>query len=104
MNHGLARLPELPISTRLIREIHEKLLAGVRGKRMSPGEIRRSQHWIGTGGSSLNNAVFVPPPPHEVERLLSDLEKFTHSEEFIDRKSTRLNASHKCATRMPPPA
>ncbi|HEY9554750.1 Fic family protein [Allosphingosinicella sp.] len=83
MNHGLARLPELPISTRLIREIHEKLLAGVRGKRMSPGEIRRSQNWIGPGGSSLNNAVFVPPPPHEVERLLSDLEKFIHSEEFI---------------------
>src|SRR3546814_18643562 len=87
MNHGLARLPELPISTRLIREIHEKLLAGVRGKRMSPGEIRRSQNWIGPGGSSLNNAVFVPPPPHAVERLLSELEKFIHSEEFKSEES-----------------
>lgn len=83
MNHGLARLPNLPISIRLIREIHEKLLEGARGKHMNPGEIRRSQNWIGPGGSSLHNAVFVPPPPHEVERLLSDLEKFIHDEEYI---------------------
>lgn len=83
MNHGLQRLPDLPISVRLIREIHEKLLHGVRGKHMNPGEIRRSQNWIGPGGSSLNDAMFVPPPPQEVERLLSDLEKFIHSAEFI---------------------
>lgn len=83
MNHGLSRLAELPISTRLIREIHGKLLAGVRGKHMNPGEIRRSQNWIGPGGSTLNNAIFVPPPPHELERLLSDLEKFIHSETYI---------------------
>lgn len=83
MNHGLRRLPDLPISVRLIREIHEKLLAGVRGNHMNPGEIRRSQNWIGPGGSSLNDAIFVPPPPHEVEGLLSDLEKFIHSDEYI---------------------
>jgi Fic family protein len=83
MNHGLARLAELPISVRLIREIHEKLLAGVRGKNMNPGEIRQSQNWIGPGGSSLNDAIFVPPPPHEVVSLLSDLEKFIHNEAFI---------------------
>lgn len=83
MNYGLARLTDLPISVRLIREIHEKLLAGVRGKNMNPGEIRQSQNWIGPGGSTLNNAIFVPPPPHEVANLLSDLEKFIHSEEFI---------------------
>ena len=83
MNHGLARLGELPISIRLIKEIHEKLLHGVRGRHMNPGEIRRSQNWIGPPGSTLNEAVFVPPPPHEVERLLSDLEKFIHGDDPI---------------------
>lgn len=83
MNHGLARLPELPLSVRLIREIHEKLMHGVRGNHASPGELRRSQNWIGPGGSTLNDAVFVPPPPHEVEALLSDLERFIHSESDI---------------------
>jgi Fic family protein len=83
MNHGLERLKELPISVRLIREIHEKLLHGVRGNHAMPGELRRSQNWIGPGGSTLNDAVFVPPPPHAVEALLSDLEKFIHSESDI---------------------
>lgn len=83
MNHGLARLKDLPISIRLIREIHEKLLHGVRGRHMNPGEIRRSQNWIGPPGSTLNEAVFVPPPPHEVERLLSDLERFIHADDHI---------------------
>ena len=79
MNYGLGRLPELPVSVRLIREIHHRLLDGVRGNQASPGEIRRSQNWIGSGGSTLNEAIFVPPPPHEVEGLLSDLEKFIHA-------------------------
>ena len=83
MKHGLARLPELPLSVRLIREIHEKLMHGVRGKHASPGELRRSQNWTGPGGSTLNNAIFVPPPPHEVEPLLSDLERFIHAENDI---------------------
>ena len=74
---------ELPISVRLIREIHERLMQGVRGNHANPGELRRSQNWIGPGGSTLNDAVFVPPPPHEVERLLSDLEKFVHDESDI---------------------
>lgn len=78
MNHGLARLSELPVSVRLIREIHHRLLDGVRGNQANPGDIRRSQNWIGPGGSTLNEAVFVPPPPHEVAGLLSDLEKFIH--------------------------
>jgi len=83
MNHGLARLKDLPISIRLVREIHEKLLHGVRGRHMNPGEIRRSQNWIGPPGSTLGEAAFVPPPPHEVERLLSDLEKFIHADDHI---------------------
>ena len=78
MNHGLARLSELPVSVRLIREIHEKLMQGVRGSGLTPGELRRSQNWIGPGGCTLNEAAFVPPPPDRVPELLGDLERFLH--------------------------
>ena len=61
MNYGLARLRELPVSTRLIHEIHEKLLKGVRGYHLEPGELRRTQNWIGPGGCTLADASFVPP-------------------------------------------
>lgn len=80
MNYGLKRLHELPISSRLIREIHAELLDGVRGRHLDPGEIRRTQNWIGAQGCTLNEAIFVPPPPHEVEDHLSQLERFIHSE------------------------
>lgn len=79
MKHGLARLAELPLSIRLIREIHAELLKGVRGSRLTPGELRRSQNWIGPGGSTLNDAAFVPPPPEDVQGALGDLELFLHS-------------------------
>ncbi len=79
MNYGLERLRDLPLSVRLIREIHEKLLQGVRGGRLTPGEFRRSQNWIGPGGCTLNEATFVPPPPEDVPEFLSHLEKFLHS-------------------------
>ncbi len=78
MNHGLARLAELPVSVRLIREIHEVLMRGVRGGELEPGELRTSQNWIGPGGCTLAEATFVPPPPQEVPRALADLEKFLH--------------------------
>jgi Fic family protein len=78
MNYGLSRLNDLPLSVRLIREIHEQLLVGVRGSRLTPGELRRSQNWIGPGGCTLAEATFVPPPPEEVPQALSDLEKFFH--------------------------
>lgn len=80
MNYGLQRLSELPVSIRLIREIHSELLVGVRGSHLTPGELRTSQNWIGPQGSSLKEAVFVPPPPHEVMRQMGDLEMFLHSE------------------------
>jgi Fic family protein len=80
MNHGLERLKELPVSVRLIREIHAELLKGVRGQHLTPGEIRGSQNWIGPGGCSLREATFVPPPPHEVAQHLGELERFLHSE------------------------
>ncbi len=79
MNHGLARLSELPVSVRLIREIHAELMRGVRGGRLQPGELRVSQNWIGPAGSTLATATFVPPPPHEVPQALSDLERFLHA-------------------------
>ncbi len=78
MNHGLARLVELPVSVRLIREIHAELMQSVRGGRLQPGEWRSSQNWIGPDGCTLATATFVPPPPHEVPQALSDLERFLH--------------------------
>src|SRR5690606_38866579 len=74
MNHGLHRVQELPVSVRLIREIHHRLLQGVRGARLTPGDLRRSQNWIGPAGCTLNEAIFVPPPPHEVPIALGALE------------------------------
>lgn len=79
MNHGLARLPELPVSIRLIREIHAELLQGARGSHLRPGELRTSQNWIGPPGCTLNEAIFVPPPPHEVPAALGKLETFLHN-------------------------
>jgi len=83
MNHGLARLAELPVSVRLIQEIHEKLMTCVRGGTLTPGELRRSQNWIGPAGSTLGSATFVPPPAHEVPTALSDLERFLHAADDI---------------------
>lgn len=80
MNHGLSRLADLPVSVRLIREIHERLLEGVRGARLTPGELRRSQNWIGPGGATISTASFIPPPPEEVPEALSRLEKFLHDD------------------------
>jgi Fic family protein len=76
MNHGLARLPELPLSLRLLREIHAILLEDARGGRREPGEFRRTQNWIGPAGSPPSDAVFVPPPPHEMHEALANLEQY----------------------------
>lgn len=83
LNFGLERLEEFPVSIRLIREIHERLLRGVRGAHLRPGELRESQNWIGPAGAALNNATFVPPPAHEVPNALSDLERFVHSKDTM---------------------
>lgn len=80
MNHGLSRLNELPASIRLIKEIHEKLLTGVRGQKHRPGELRDSQNWIGPAGCTLNEATFVPPPKNAIMQALGDLEIFMHTD------------------------
>lgn len=80
MNHGLERLKELPISIRLIREIHSRLLQGARGAHLMPGELRKSQNWIGPFGRTLQEASFVPPPPHQVAEDMSHLERFIHAD------------------------
>ena len=78
MMYGLERLAKLPISLRLIREMHKRLLQSGRGRTQNPGEFRRSQNWI--GGTRPGNAMFVPPPHQEVVTCLADLEKFIHDQ------------------------
>lgn len=80
LNHGLDLLKTLPLSLRLIRELHRFLVQGTRGEYHAPGEFRRSQNWI--GGTMPGNAYFVPPPPHELMPALDNLEKFLHSVEL----------------------
>ncbi len=78
MDYGLERLATLPISMRLIREIHGILMQGVRGEQLSPGEVRRTQNWIGPPGATLETARFVPPPVEEMHDCLKDMEQFIH--------------------------
>jgi Fic family protein len=78
LNYGIKRLAELPLSLRLIREVHVELMRGVRGDGKAPGEFRRSQNWIGPAGANLSNAIFVPPPVPEMNQALDNLEKFLH--------------------------
>lgn len=79
MNYGLDRLSTLPLSLRLIREIHGVLLEGIRGGRATPGAFRTTQNWIGPKGASLAGATFIPPPVHDMHLALGDLERFLHS-------------------------
>ena len=83
MRTGLDRLGSLPLSLRLIREIHEVLLQNVRGSNKSPGEFRKTQNWIGPAGCTLSTAVFVPPEPFEMEKAMNDLEKYFYDESLL---------------------
>jgi Fic family protein len=80
LEQGLKRLNQLPVSTRLMRELHERLMRGTRGDHLTPGEFRRSQNWIGPPGCLLKDATFVPPPVPEMKEALSDLEKYINAE------------------------
>ena len=83
MNYGLNRLATLPLSLRLICEIHGILLQGVRGSDRSPGEFRKTQNWIGPQGCLLEKATFVPPPAEEMKVAMGDLEIFFHDEKEL---------------------
>ena len=80
MNWGLSRLKELPLYNRLLREVHGKLLQGVRGEHKAPGEFRRSQNWIGPPGCNLSTATYVPPPPYDMDREMGNLEIYLHND------------------------
>ena len=79
LDFGLERLKTLPVSLRLIREIHKVLLEGVRGEHLTPGEFRLSQNWIGPPGSTISTAPYVPPPVEQMHACLDHLEKFVHA-------------------------
>jgi Fic family protein len=80
LEYGLKRLKTLPLSLRLVRELHQKLMTGVRGDHATPGEFRRSQNWIGRPGCTLAEASYVPPPPDTLLEHLGKWEEFLHDE------------------------
>lgn len=83
VNYGLDRLKDLPVSLRLIREIHARLMEGVRGGNLTPGRFRHTQNWIGPAGSTLETATYVPPPVDEMQEALNELENFIHADTEI---------------------
>lgn len=78
LDYGIKRLRTLPLSLRLIREVHEKLMEGVRGDHATPGEFRKTQNWIGPAGCTLQNATYVPPSPDLLMDCLGTWEQFLH--------------------------
>jgi Fic family protein len=92
MNHAVKRLRKIPVSTRLLKETHNILLSKGRGSTKTPGEYRRSQNWI--GGSSLKDAVLIPPSHEEVDPLMSDLEKFLHNDAIDVPHLIRIAIGH----------
>jgi len=80
LEYGLERIQSLPVSKRLILELHQILMKGVRGDHAHPGEFRNFQNWIGPLGCDVRNASFVPPPPEDLNRYLDQWERFVHNE------------------------
>jgi len=78
LEYGMSRMDTLPVSLRLIRELHQRLMEGVRGDMWTPGEFRRTQNWIGPAGSTLETAPYVPPPVDEMTDVLDQLERYIH--------------------------
>lgn len=92
MGRAIEMLNEIPFSSRLIRETHNVLMQGVRGEHKQPGEFRKSQNWI--GGASISDATFVPPVHTSVGELMSDLEKFTHNQDFLFPDLLKIGIIH----------
>ncbi len=92
MKQAISGLESLPVSNRLIRQAHETLLHGVRGENKQPGEFRQSQNWI--GGSSLNDAIFIPPAKDDVPELMSDLEKFLNNDTLFVPDLIKIGIAH----------
>lgn len=92
MNQAIKTLNQIPVSTRLLKETHKTLMAGVRGKSKLPGEYRKSQNWI--GGSTLRDAVFIPPHHAEVSGLMGDLENFLHNDQIQLPDLVRIAMAH----------
>lgn len=80
LDYGLERLKTLPVSLRLIRELHARLMEGVRGRQLTPGKFRKTQNWIGPAGSTIETATYVPPPVDEMQAALGEMENFIHAD------------------------
>jgi len=92
LSMGIEKLKSVPMSSRLIKYVHKHMLKGVRGFNKQPGNYRKSQNWI--GGASILSAFFVPPPHHEVNRLMSDLEKFINNIDIHVPMLIRIAIAH----------
>ncbi len=84
VDYAISRMEKLPVCNRLIKEIHKKLLAGVRGQKKTLGEFRKSQNWIGGAGCALKDARYIPPNVQDMENAMSDLEKYFNEEDNTD--------------------